>query len=206
MHSVTESATAVDARERRRARVSHQITVQAQRLTDAHGVDGFTMDDLARAAGVSRRTLFNYFDSKVDAILGRKPDLPEDALATFRAGGPTGDLVTDMAGLAAMLISSQTLTREEALLSRRVLEVERLLEASHARMAEWTDEFVALVAEREGTGEDDPRARIAVAVFIALLDISLDRFVAGPADADFATTYAEILTTTRALMAPAAGA
>jgi len=101
-----------------------------------------------------------------------------------------------------VLISSQTLTREEALLSRRVLEVERLLEASHARMAEWTDEFVELVAEREGTAPDDPRARIAVAVFIALLDISLDRFVAGPADADFAATYAEILATTRSLMAP----
>ncbi|RYJ06280.1 MAG: TetR family transcriptional regulator, partial [Actinomycetales bacterium] len=95
MHYVTESATSL--RELKKVETAHRITLCAQRLTDEHGLDGFTMDDLAEASEVSRRTLFNYFPSKADAVLGAHPDLPDDVLATFRAGGPPGDVVDDVA-------------------------------------------------------------------------------------------------------------
>ena len=35
-----------------------------------HGLDGFTMEQLAERVGVSRRTLFYYFPAKDDAVLG----------------------------------------------------------------------------------------------------------------------------------------
>ena len=97
--------------------------VCAQRLTDAHGLDGFTMDELAEAAEVSRRTLFNYFPSKIDAVLGEHPEI-SDRRARRRsvAGGPHGNLVEDLAELARAALAGQaapTASRSSSV--RRVL-------------------------------------------------------------------------------------
>lgn len=40
-----------------------------------HGVEQITVADIAEAAGVSRRTFFNYFHSKEDALVGENPEL-----------------------------------------------------------------------------------------------------------------------------------
>jgi AcrR family transcriptional regulator len=67
---MSQSAT---SREERRQATSYRISVCAQQLTEQHGLEGFTMEELAEAAGVSRRTLFNYYPSKIDAVLGASP-------------------------------------------------------------------------------------------------------------------------------------
>jgi len=85
MHYMSRSAT---TRSGRRQETSYRISQCAQRLTEDRGLDGFTMDELAEAAGVSRRTLFNYFPGKVDAVLGEAPHISEEALAEFRARDP----------------------------------------------------------------------------------------------------------------------
>lgn len=43
------------------------IVAAAGELTDLHGIHGFTVDDLATKAGLSRRTIFNHFSSAEDA-------------------------------------------------------------------------------------------------------------------------------------------
>ena len=88
LHFMTESAITADEAA---AQTEHRITVCAQRLTDELGLDGFTMDELAAAADVSRRTLFNYFPGKIDAVLGSPPDLSAavvDDLRGRRAARP----------------------------------------------------------------------------------------------------------------------
>ena len=92
---------------------SGSSTADAHRLTDDRGLDGFTIDDLAAAAEVSRRTLFNYYPCKVDAVLGPAPDLDDEVWATFVAGGPGGDLVEDLIVLSRPLLEAKTLTAEE---------------------------------------------------------------------------------------------
>ena len=49
------------------------IIAAAQRLSVNCGYSGFTIDDLAEAVGVSRRTLFNHVSSKEEAVLGALP-------------------------------------------------------------------------------------------------------------------------------------
>jgi AcrR family transcriptional regulator len=178
MHFVSESATGL--REQKRWETSHRIARCAQQLTDVHGLDGFTMDELADAADVSRRTLFNYYPSKLDAVLGAMPELPPAALATFHAGGPHGSLVEDLGTLAKALLAVKEPDREAMVLSRRVLSGSpRVLAAAHQRFEQITEDFVALILEREGADFDLGRARLAVRILGTLFDSALTTFIAG---------------------------
>lgn len=77
-------------RERHRADRRTRIHAAARAHADTLGVDHVTVELITRSAEVSRRTFFNYFATREDAILGvRAPVLPEDALASFLAAdGP----------------------------------------------------------------------------------------------------------------------
>lgn len=200
MHSMTESATSL--REQKRWETSHRITLCAQRLTDQHGLDGFTMDDLADAAGVSRRTLFNYFPSKADAVLGETPEIPEAALDTFRAGGPHGNLLDDLAELAHLALAVKQPDRESVELGRRVLTREpRMLAAAHQRFESISEEFGALVLEREGDDFEPYRAQVLLRLVLTLFDTALASLTQEDGSRSLVEVFDEHLGAARALFA-----
>jgi AcrR family transcriptional regulator len=49
----------------------HQLQEIAMEMFSAHGYDEVTLDELAAAAGIGRRTFFRYFPSKADALMAR---------------------------------------------------------------------------------------------------------------------------------------
>jgi len=177
MHYMTESA--ISLREQKKVETAHRITLAAQLLTEQHGLDGFTMEELAEAADVSRRTLFNYFASKTDAVLGPEPEVPEADVDAFRSGGPHGTLIEDLAELARSALSTKQLDRTTVERARRLLTGEpRLLAAAHHRFETVTEEFTGLVLEREGAGFDPARARLLLRLVLSLFDGALDDFLA----------------------------
>lgn len=188
--------------ERRRA-TERAIHLAALRLTDAHGLDGFTVDELAAAAGVSRRTLFNYFPGKLDAVLGPEPELTEEVLAVFRAGGPTGRLADDLGTAARDVLSAQGLGREEIELGRRVLLREpRLLAAAHARFEEVAEDLAEHLLAREGADFGAERARLLLHVCVSLYDASLLVALRQPApEVDLGEAFVTSLQTLRELLA-----
>jgi len=199
MHSVSGSA---NTRADRRQQTADRISVHAQVLTDERGLDGWTMDDLAEASGVSRRTLFNYFPHKVDAVLGPQPELDDTAVATFRARDAGSDLVTDLRRLGSDLLEMRGLGREDLARSRRILVANpRLLAAAHARLLTVSSAIVELIRDREGAGFDAQRAQIAVSVLAALFDAALDRFIGEPRARTLAEAYDDVLRTARQLLA-----
>ena len=60
-------------RELNRAQTSEAIHTSAVALVLRHGLAGATVDAIADKAGVSRRTFFNYFPTKEDAVLATRP-------------------------------------------------------------------------------------------------------------------------------------
>lgn len=71
-------------RERRRQQVLEDLHEAAVALVDQVGLADATIDLIAGRAGVSRRTFFNYYASKEDAILGATPpQVPEQELSVF---------------------------------------------------------------------------------------------------------------------------
>ncbi len=200
MHFMTESATSL--REQKRWDTSRRITLCAQRLTHAHGIDGFTMDDLADAAEVSRRTLFNYFPSKTDAILGEHPEIPEAVLATFVAGGPHGNLVDDVAELARITLEAKRPDRESLGLGRTVLNSNpRLLACAHERFESVVEEFATLVLEREGPDYPAGRARLLLHMLLALFDTALVELIEDTTDRTLVDVFDDQLAAARTLFA-----
>jgi mycofactocin system transcriptional regulator len=63
---VTETVVPPDAREETRARIEQA----ALELFTAQGFEQVTTDEVADAAGISRRTYFRYFSTKADAVWG----------------------------------------------------------------------------------------------------------------------------------------
>src|SRR3954466_5678630 len=105
MHYMTDSAVGV--RERRRAETSLRITEVARRLTAERGLHGFTVEQVCEEVGISRRTFFNYFPTKDDAIIGYPEDVLDPAaverfLASGTRGGAVGPELID--ALVAMTV------------------------------------------------------------------------------------------------------
>ena len=175
-----ESAV-LDRRASHRRETARRIHTCAQLLAEQQGLDGFSMDDLAQAADVSRRTLFNYFPGKDAAVLGDQLELDPELTDRFVAGGPTGHLVDDMVSLIETALASEGFGRDEIARSRRLLAAEpRLMAGAHERFATICAEVVELIAAREGDDHDPTRARIVVHLLAVLFDLSLTAFVEDP--------------------------
>lgn len=73
-------------RERKRRQTQAAIEEHATRLVAEHGFNAVTVDDICQAVQISKRTFFNYVESKEQAVLGAPPQTPsgkqrEDFLA-----------------------------------------------------------------------------------------------------------------------------
>ncbi|MFT9165604.1 TetR/AcrR family transcriptional regulator [Komagataeibacter saccharivorans] len=81
-------------RERKQARVRSTLIAEAMRLFSTQGYDQTTVDEIAEAAEVSRRTLFRMFETKGDIVLAWTKGMTQtltDALAACPRDMPAGD-------------------------------------------------------------------------------------------------------------------
>ncbi|MGB3911369.1 MAG: TetR family transcriptional regulator [Pseudolysinimonas sp.] len=113
------SADQPGLRERKRLATRHAIQSAALQVVREQGLEGATVDEIARIADISPRTFFNYFPSKEDAILGDAPTLAGNAkIDWFIADrGPV------LRGLARVVVEGSTrlLSDPELLAERRAL-------------------------------------------------------------------------------------
>nr|WP_240948711.1 TetR/AcrR family transcriptional regulator [Microbacterium sp. CFH 90308] len=170
----------------------------ARQATAAAGLNGFTIEELCEQAGISRRTFFNYFASKEDAVLGiplHTDDAEANALFVgmrprTAPGTLSASLLTDLAALiegrwAALEFDQASAHELMAAAEREPRLVTHMLERHH----EDEKKDVALVARREGLSEDDPRAAAAVQIVGHLARLA----VPASLDPDDPRTFAEVL-------------
>ncbi|MEW1950579.1 TetR family transcriptional regulator [Pseudarthrobacter sp902506025] len=168
---MTDSATSDGLRERKRAATRGAITSAARTLTAERGLNGYTVEEVCEAAGISRRTFFNYFPTKEDAIIGHADDdIPSDIIEEFVAGGagsPAGqisptlfrDLVTLSLRLAEDMSASEEDTRQLIGVVRKEPQlILRIIGVTEQREAQ----FARDVARREGVAADHPVVQMAV--------------------------------------------
>ncbi|MFI5085993.1 MAG: TetR family transcriptional regulator, partial [Actinomycetales bacterium] len=157
-------------RERKRAATRAAITAAARSLTAARGLHGYTVEELCEQVGVSRRTFFNYFPGKEDALIGHSDDeVSEELVAAFLAGGqasPPGtisptllaDLVEFSLGVAAgMSMPRADIAQLIEVIGKEPQIMAKMVGASESREAGFAD----LVARREGVSPDHPVVQMA---------------------------------------------
>ena len=85
-------------RETKKRRTREAIAQAAADLFAEHGFDAVTVDDVARAADVSRQTVFNYFPSKEQMLFDRDAQVEAALLAAVRDRPAGASLVDAMRG------------------------------------------------------------------------------------------------------------
>jgi AcrR family transcriptional regulator len=91
------------------------------------GFDAVTMDDIAAAGGVSRRTLFRYYPSKSDLVWGGFREYTEPVVEQLRIADPGDD---PLAVLRSIYVSAAIIPEELVEVTRQRL----LLIDSHPRL------------------------------------------------------------------------
>ena len=166
------------------------IAQTAMDLFAEKGYDDTTVEDVAAAAGISRRTLFNYFRNKEDLALGGLAEQGE--LIAARLAERPGD-----ESIWVSLRSSFRVLEEIEATSERRLEIVSLLfgndslRAGHAeKQARWQELFAPLIAPR--LPESDHRmlkARAIAATAITCLQAASEEWVRRRGDADLFELY-----------------
>ncbi|NJC21737.1 AcrR family transcriptional regulator [Arthrobacter pigmenti] len=181
-------------RERKRRATRSAICTTARRLTAERGLAGFTVEELCELVGVSRRTFFNYFPSKEDAILGHDEDahFPEDLVTEFLDSAGRICLLDALTEYAANAGERLALTREQFAQLHAVMQKEpELLAKLFGESAVRQKEFAALIARREGMAADDPRASMATHILSHIAWTSTHTFLTSESP----QSYREILIT-----------
>jgi AcrR family transcriptional regulator len=131
--------------------VRQEIARVAWPLLAARGYEATTVDEIARAAALSRRTFFRYFSSKEDVVVGTSDALAEDVLAALAARPPREPPIVAIHRALRPVLESRLADAAEARAIIRLLRESRTLRRAmlerHARMEE---RVAALFAGRTG--------------------------------------------------------
>jgi AcrR family transcriptional regulator len=203
MHYMTESAIP-NRRERRMRETAESLTRVSRRLTAEHGLAGFTIEELCDEVDVSRRTFFNYFASKEDAVVGANPDDEWRAFAADFLARPSAGwsrVVDDLVELAAVHFDTAHDPAAHADLVRAVEREPRLLARFVGMSRDREMQLAELVAAREGGGTRAEPVRATVAVVSALMRQAGERFMETDGPDDLATTLTASLAAMRAVLA-----
>lgn len=141
---------------RRRSTTPQHISDVAIDLFSTRGFDGVSVDDVARAAGIARRTLFRYYASKnaipwgdFDAHLTKLRDLLDRVDVDTRLGD----------ALRATLLAFNTFDECETARHRRrmrvILQTDELQAYSMTMYAGWRGVIAEFVAKRSETKVTD---------------------------------------------------
>jgi AcrR family transcriptional regulator len=140
-------------RELNKAATRQAITDAALTLLRSRGPGNFTVEDIADAAGISRRTFFNYFGSTDAALASVTHGFLDNAIQQFRLR-PAEEPILQSAQAALMALADPmtvaplaelfTLTQQSALMS-------------HSELEAWehcTEQIIAVARERvAGAGD-----------------------------------------------------
>ncbi|MBI4957812.1 MAG: TetR family transcriptional regulator [Myxococcales bacterium] len=163
-------------RARKKAEARAALVAAALGLFAARGFHAVTVDEIAAAAGVSRRSFFRYFPTKEAVVLERRREqlaLLERRLAAAPARAPVAEVVkvalgaleADYEAHKRRVLAERALFAPAPGLALADLEIDRAFEAALA----------AAVAPRLGRGEvARRRARMFAAALVAMMRVALE--------------------------------
>jgi AcrR family transcriptional regulator len=169
-------------RERKKAATRQALHEAALRLAAEHGIDRVTVEAIADAATVSRRTFSNYFASKEQALLHGDHARLARLLELVDARPP------DEPAWAALTAAVEAMGAEESFDDPEQLERYRQLHHHPAMLAELVATYAAAerdlagtIARRLPSGPETPlRARVLAASFLTAARVANELWLEDP--------------------------
>jgi AcrR family transcriptional regulator len=178
-------------RERKKQETRQLIADTARRLFTERSFDAVPVAEVARAANVSEKTVFNYFPTKEDLVYSRLEAFEDELLAAIRERGPGETVLSAFRrflfqprGVFALGESDDgTATGRIQAITRMITESPALLARERLVFARYTESLAALIAAESGADADDVEPRVVagaiLAVHRALIDYVRRRTIAG---------------------------
>jgi AcrR family transcriptional regulator len=168
------TSTEPGLRERKKAQTRQQIADVARRLFLQRGFDAVTVSEIARAAEVAEKTVFNYFPSKEDLFYGRLEVFEEELLAAVREREPGATVLVAFREFVNKQRGALQMEDEKAA-TKRLREINRVISESPALLARerevldrYTDSLAQLIAKETRAREGAVEPRVAAS---ALIDV-----------------------------------
>lgn len=168
---VVDNAVSRPRAGRRKVTSRPELEHVAFELFAVQGFEDTTVDDIARAAGIGRRTFFNYFDSKNDVVWGDFDAQLQEMRARLEASDPAAPL---MDTLRHALVEFNHVDAVELPWHRRrmelILRVPALQAHATLRYAAWRRVVAEYVGRRR---QQRPDALAPQAIAHAMLGVAI---------------------------------
>jgi AcrR family transcriptional regulator len=167
-------------RERKKAETRQAVHEAALRLAMEHGLDNVTVEAIADAANISRRTFSNYFAGKEDALLYGEEQRLRDLTRRFRAR-PPGEPSWTALREALNDLRREWGPPEKDWLARSIFAKRHpsLLARQHATYATLESELGQAIAVREGVEPGASlRPRLMAGAFLLALRVATHAWIA----------------------------
>ncbi|MFE6697682.1 TetR family transcriptional regulator [Streptomyces sp. NPDC057718] len=190
--------------QRKRQLVSDELTESALQLMAQEGFDAVTVDAIAAAAGVSKRTFFRYFASKEDVVVQFLADMGAGMHAELAARPAADPPSTALRHAVWVAMAACADGAEHSGRALRVVQLILRTPALRARFlehqAQWRDDLAVETARRRGLDpEADLYPRLAAGAALVAFDTVLRRW----SDSDGADDPADLTDRAFAALAPA---
>ena len=166
-------STQTGLRERKKEQTRQLIASTARRLFSERGFDAVTVAEIARAADVAEKTVFNYFPTKEDLFYSRLEAFEEELLEAVRGRAPEESAIAAfrtfiMRQRGVFDLRDKEATDQLRTITRVITGSPALLAREREVLARYTDALAALLAEESGAGAGSVEPRVAAAALIGV--------------------------------------
>src|SRR5256885_9472213 len=189
------AATVDGLRERHRKRTAADLEAAALDLFCSRGFDAVTIDDIAAAADVSRRTFFRYFASKEDVVLSDHPKRLDELQAALDRRPAEEPALAALRHAIMSLADTYEEQREHMLRRFSLMTATPALEArSLCLQRNWETSVTEMLAARMGVDPTrDLRPGVVAATTMAAMRVATANWLAGGGRGDLPVTVAASL-------------
>jgi AcrR family transcriptional regulator len=171
-------------RDRTRRAVRAELADAAVALFDERGFDETTVEEIARAVGMTKRSFFRYFPTKEDAVFAGVDVLGEQVVEDLRAR-PADEDSWDSLHQVLRRWQEQIHASGAELAGRRLIESTPTLRARlHEKRERWRHEVRDVLFERSSGALDAFTADLLTNAAIAVLDTVSREWVRADGDTD----------------------
>lgn len=176
MDKKTASAPPQGLRERKRHETSERIIEKGLKLFVKNGYEATTIDAIAEAAGISRRTFFHYFKSKEAILLAAHDSGFREALGPAMLAESPDKAPIDAARRCLIKLAARYETKESVVFDRLMHSTEALRARKDAVFVETEQILLKAMCELWPSPARRDGLRLVAMVAIGTLRLALDNW------------------------------